>query len=44
MLIGNHPDELLCEINGEQLEKVENFQYPEEQSTTQSTTWKLLAS
>jgi len=27
MLIGNHPDELLCEINGEQLEKVENFQY-----------------
>lgn len=27
MLIGNHPDGQFCEINGEQLEKVENFQY-----------------
>ena len=27
MLIGNHPDEMSCEINGERLEKVENFQY-----------------
>ena len=27
MLIGDHPEEMFCKIGGEQLEKVDNFQY-----------------